>query len=65
MATTRSTSGLPSKCSSRTAWLERASMERSSGVLWSKISPLNEQKQVGMYSVLSLTKAGDVQSHMV
>ena len=48
---------------------ESASMERSSGILWSSASPVQEANAVGMQSSapfgFSRMKAGDVGSHAV
>ena len=53
----------------RTACLERASIDRSSGVFLSRASPVQEQKAVGMQRVvplgLSRMKAGLVGSQAV
>ena len=65
MGMTRRVSLSPKRRSTRSAWRSSASMDRSSGVFLSSISPPQEQKQVGMYRVSSFTKAGEVQSQAV
>jgi len=65
VVTTRFADVSPNSLSTRIACTLTASMERSNGVLRSSASPVYEQNAVGMYSVPSLTKAGDVQSHAV
>ena len=49
--------------------LERASIERSSGILWSSASPVQDTNAVGMHSRAPLgfsrMKAGEVGSHAV
>ena len=45
---------MPKSLRTRRACLERASIERSSGVFLSRASPVQEQKAVGMHSVVPL-----------
>src|SRR5256885_12695681 len=56
----------PSSRSARTALRDSASIERSSGILWSSASPVHDAKAVGMHSSAPLgfskMKAGEVGS---
>ncbi len=69
MVNTREDSVSPSSASARIAARESASIERSSGILWSSASPVHDANAVGMHSRAPLgfsrTKAGDVGSHAV
>ena len=47
---TRAASLLPNSFSARIADFESASIERSSGILWSSASPVHDAKAVGMHS---------------
>ena len=66
---TRSAPSTPSSPSARTAAPESASIERSSGILWSSASPVQEVNAVGMHSSVpfgfSRTNAGLVGSQAV
>ena len=66
---TRSVAESPSSRSARTADVESASIERSSGILWSSASPVHDANAVGMQSSapfgFSRMKAGEVGSHAV
>ena len=66
---TRVDSVSPSSASARIAARESASIERSSGILWSSASPVHDANAVGMQSSVPLgfssRKAGDVGSHAV
>ena len=59
----------PNSSSARTAEVESASIERSSGILWSSASPVHDTNAVGMQSSAPLgfsrMNAGDVGSHAV
>ena len=66
---TRAASSLPSSRSARSAERESASIERSSGILWSSASPVQDANAVGMQSSapfgFSRMNAGDDGSHAV
>ena len=66
---TREAASLPNSFSARMADLDSASMERSSGILWSSASPVQEANAVGMQSSapfgFSRMKAGEVGSQAV
>ena len=66
---TRAASSSPSSRSARMAERESASIERSSGILWSSASPVHEANAVGMHSSAPLgfsrMKAGLVGSQAV
>ena len=66
---TREAPSTPSRSSARIAAPESASIERSSGILWSSASPVQEVKAVGMHSSapfgFSRMKAGEVGSQAV
>ena len=59
----------PNRCSARTAVLDSASIERSSGIFWSSASPVHDANAVGMqrYAPFGFSRmnAGDVGSHAV
>ena len=63
------TSVVPSRFSARTAERDSASIERSSGILWSSASPVHDVNAVGMHSSAPLgfsrMNAGDVGSQAV
>ena len=69
MVNTRLVAESPSSRSARTADLDSASIERSSGILWSSASPVHDANAVGMQSSapfgFSRMKAGEVGSHAV
>ncbi len=66
---TRWVSSSPNSRSARTADFDSASIERSSGILWSSASPVHEVNAVGIASTapfgLSMMNAGEVGSHAV
>ena len=66
---TRAASSLPSSRSARSAERESASIDRSSGILWSSASPVQDAKAVGMQSSapfgFSRMNAGDDGSQAV
>ena len=66
---TRSVDELPNQRRTRSACLPRASCERSSGILWSSASPVNETYAVGIVIVTPFgstwRKIGEVTSHAV
>ncbi len=66
---TRWASSLPSSLSARSAERESASIERSSGILWSSASPVHDANAVGMQSSapfgFSRMNAGEDGSHAV
>jgi hypothetical protein len=66
---TRVDASSPNSRSARSALLDNASIERSSGILWSSASPVHEANAVGMQSTapfgFSRMKAGDVGSQAV
>ena len=69
MVNTRVAVSSPNSRSARTALLDSASIERSSGILWSSASPVHDANAVGMHSTapfgFSSMNAGDVGSHAV
>ena len=69
MVNTRSVAESPSSRSARTADRDSASIERSSGILWSSASPVHDANAVGIQSSapfgFSRMKAGEVGSHAV
>jgi hypothetical protein len=66
---TRPASPSPSSFSARIADVDSASIERSSGILWSSASPVHDANAVGMHSSaplgFSMMNAGDVGSQAV
>ena len=66
---TRWVSSSPNSLSARTADFDSASIERSSGILWSSASPVHDANAVGMQSTapfgFSRMNAGEVGSHAV
>ena len=66
---TRPVSSSPNSFSARTADFDSASIERSSGILWSSASPVHDVNAVGIARTapfgLSMMKAGDVGSQAV
>jgi hypothetical protein len=66
---TRWAAASPNSRSARMADFDSASIERSSGILWSSASPVQEAKAVGMHSTaplgFSMMKAGLVGSQAV
>ena len=66
---TRAASSSPSSRSARSAERESASIERSSGILWSSASPVHDANAVGMQSSapfgFSRMNAGDEGSQAV
>jgi len=66
---TRAAALSPSRRSALIAELDSASIERSSGILWSSASPVHEANAVGMQSSVplgfSITNAGEVGSQAV
>ena len=69
MVNTRVDASSPNSFSARSAVLDSASIERSSGILWSSASPVHDANAVGMQRNapfgFSRMKAGDVGSHAV
>ena len=69
MVNTRSVLESPSRRSARTADFDSASIERSSGILWSSASPVHDANAVGIQSSapfgFSRMKAGEVGSQAV
>ena len=69
MVNTRWASESPIRRSARSAALLSASIERSSGILWSSASPVHDANAVGMHSSapfgFSRMNAGEVGSHAV
>jgi hypothetical protein len=66
---TRLVAESPRSRSARTADFDSASIERSSGILWSSASPVHDANAVGIHSSapfgFSRMKAGEVGSHAV
>ena len=69
MVNTREAAALPNSFSARIADFDSASIERSSGILWSRASPVHDANAVGMHSSAPLgfsrMKAGEVGSQAV
>ena len=66
---TRCAASSPNSCRARIADFDSASIERSSGILWSSASPVHDANAVGMQSSVpfgfSRMKAGEVGSQAV